>query len=57
MRKFQSGDKVQHLLGGPIMIVDKYVGATSQVLCKWWDDKTKDFSFTEFHEDTLVKHE
>ena len=53
--KFKSGDRVQHVSGGPIMVVDRYIGATSQISCKWWSEKINDFESTEFNEDALIK--
>ena len=55
--KFQSGDKVQHVSGGPIMTVNRYIGITSQVSCKWWSEKDKEFVSDEFNEKTLIKVE
>lgn len=54
-KKFQSVDKVQHISGSSIMVADRYIGITRQVLCKYWLDKEKEFITDEFNDDSLVK--
>ena len=69
MPKFKIGDKIQHLSGGPIMVVKEYeqallseqltrgTGANSYVIGEWYDEGDKKFVSQRFHEDTLQKVE
>ncbi|WP_045114507.1 DUF2158 domain-containing protein [Microscilla marina] len=68
MRKFKVGDKVQHLSGGPVMVVKEYEQAllseqltrsTSDeyIIGQWYDATEQKFAEQRFHQDTVQKLE
>lgn len=68
MRKFKIGDKVQHLSGGPVMVVKEYEQALlseqltrstndEYVIGQWYDEAEKKFTEQRFHQDTVQKIE
>lgn len=46
---FKPGDEVQHLSGGPKMVVTGD-GNYGGIVCRWWDEKLKDFKSENFEE-------
>jgi uncharacterized protein YodC (DUF2158 family) len=54
--KFQAGDLVQLKTGGPILTVQGYSAAESNVVECYWQLKAKIFP-EKYHEDKLVKRE
>ena len=68
MRKFKIGEKIQHLSGGPVMIVKEYEQALlseqltrgtndEYIIGEWYDEGEKKFAEQKFHQDTVKKFE
>lgn len=66
MRKYQTGDVVQLITGGPIMAILHYEAPLTMpgerptenntyVTCEWWDENSQQFLSRKFHQDTLKK--
>lgn len=68
MRKFKIGEKIQHLSGGPVMVVKEYEQALlseqltrstndEYLIGEWYDEEEKKFTEQKFHQDTIKKFE
>ncbi|EEW2394757.1 hypothetical protein [Escherichia coli] len=63
--KFKPGDRVQHLSGGPVLVVVStgYIPATAfngdfiRVTCEFWDESKKAFVKQDFVETSLEDYE
>lgn len=63
--KFKAGDRVQHLSGGPVLVVvgTGFVAASAfndeyiRVTCEFWDEAKKTFVRQDFVETSLEAYE